>query len=76
MLGGSRESRAADVRGDNEHAGAIEWHMDKMVAAQNNRDMRDNGHRMVWMRVDALEWYAQDDNHLHILTLLGKCSSV
>ena len=50
-----RESRAADVRGGNEHTDVIERHMDKTVAAQNNRDMRYNGHHVVWIRMDVLE---------------------
>ena len=71
MLGGPLESGAADVRGDNEHVDAIERHMDRTVVAQNNRDMRDNGHRVVWMRPDVLEWDTQDGNHPYTLHRSG-----
>jgi len=46
VLGGPLESGVADVRGDNEHVDAIEQHVNRTVAAQNNRDMRYNGYRV------------------------------
>lgn len=54
----------------NEYIDAIEKRLDKAVAAQNGRGVRGDGHHMVWMRMDLMDEYIQDDGLLHDLTLL------
>lgn len=51
----ARKLGTADMRGDNERVDAIKRHLDRTVAAQNNRDVRGDGRHMVWMRMDVLE---------------------
>ena len=59
-----------DVRVGNAHIDSIEKRLDKAVAAQNGRNVRGDGHHMVWMRMDLMDEYIQDDGLLHDLTLL------
>ena len=49
---------------------SIEKHLDEMVAAQSGRSIRGDGRHRVWMRMDLLDEYIQNDRLLHALTLL------
>ena len=59
-----------DITVGNERIDAIEKCLDVEVAAQNGRGVRGDGHHMVWMRMDMLDEYIQNDKPLHALTLL------
>ena len=59
-----------DVLAGNERIEAIEKHLDAAVAAQSGRGVRGDGRHRVWMRMDILDEYIQNDRQLHALTLL------
>ena len=56
--------------GGNAHIDAVEKAIDKMVAAQNGRGVRGDGHHMVWWRSVMLDEFIQGDRQLRDLTLL------
>ena len=47
---------------------ALETALDVTVAAQNRRDIRGDGRDKVWLRMDMVDEYIQDDNLLKTLT--------
>ena len=59
-----------NVLAGNERIEAIEKHLDAAVAAQSGRGVRGDGRHRVWMRMDILDEYIQNDRQLHALTLL------
>ena len=48
----------------------LEIDIDKIVAAQNGRNVRGDGRHRVWLRTDILDEYIQNDDLLYALTLL------
>ena len=43
-------------------------HLDKLVAAQNGRERRGDGRHLVWLRMDMLDEYIQNEDRLYALT--------
>ena len=49
---------------------STEKRLDAVIAAQNGRNMRGDECHRVWMRMDLLDEFIQNDHILHALTLL------